>query len=140
MCWEAWIWTFTKGPNPHIKLHTVNIPILAVHSISNSEFPKLDSISRLPSHEWTFSCFNCSGLCSHGSRKRINRKKETHLKLFLSVTIQSLMHQATWVSLKSVLSTGPVLAVLLHLTSMASGSVFSNEIACSAHGLTSVGG
>lgn len=43
MCGKAWIWTFAEGPNPHIKLHITNIPILAVHSISNSEFPKLDS-------------------------------------------------------------------------------------------------
>lgn len=72
MCGKAWIWTFTEGPNPHIKLHIANIPILAVHSISNSEFPKLDSISWLPFHEWIV----CSGLCSHGSRKRMNKNRD----------------------------------------------------------------
>lgn len=71
MCWKAWIWTFAEGPKPHIKLHIANIPILAVHNISNSEFPKRDSISRLPFHEWIF----CSGLCSHRSRKRMKKKK-----------------------------------------------------------------
>lgn len=41
MCW--WLWNldfFAKGPNPHIKLHMINIPILVVHRLLKFKISK----------------------------------------------------------------------------------------------------
>lgn len=40
-CWWLWnLYFFAKGPNPHIKLHMINIPILVVHKFLKLKISK----------------------------------------------------------------------------------------------------